>query len=210
MLRISNTRVYDLKESVIASGNAMRLGLPEYTDEEFEKGLNRCKKLTRLGGGSGHSNYRTGIRVSFDIIYPQYWSMEAQRYHWLDIVTSMSKMHRLLKMDFDESCNEYVTKETKNQMDFLIGQYNGIIEAKDLYDSEEQYKDILYTQWMKIISNCPMGLELGMRVSTNYEQLATIYRQRKHHKLEEWHIFCNWVKSLPYSELITGDYGRDE
>lgn len=51
--------------------------------------------------------------------------------------------------------------------------------------------------FMKVISNCPMGLEQTMRITTNYLQLKTIYHQRKHHKLKDWHIFCEWIESLP-------------
>ena len=55
-----------------------------------------------------------------------------------------------------------------------------------------------------IISNLPMGFELWMGVSINYLQLKTIYHQRKHHKLYDWKEFCNWIETLPMSNLITG------
>lgn len=192
MLEVSNVKVYDLKESIIACRNAMRLAPPEYTDEEFEASLERAKKLVQASKNSDvkcHDNYLTGIRVSFDIKYPLYWSKEAQRYHFLDIVTSSSTMHKLMKMDIDKACNKYVTKETKEQLKKLIQKYN---ETND------------YTDFMAVVSNCPCGLELFMRVSTNYKQLQTIYNQRKHHKLkEDWGAFCEFVESLPYfTDLI--------
>ena len=101
MLEITNVKVYDLKESVIASGNAMRLEPVEYTEEEFQKGLIRMQRLVYASNKTEvhcHDNALTGIRVSFDIKYPQYWTPEFQRYHFADIVTSSSKMHKLLKM----------------------------------------------------------------------------------------------------------------
>lgn len=167
---ISNVKVYDLKESVIACRNAMRLEVPEYTDEEFEASLKRAIKLCEASKGpvKCHANFRTGIRVSFDIKYPNYISPEMQRYHWFDIVTSSSKMHRIMQMDFDKCCNQWVTQETIAQMKRLIAKYN---EDK----SEENF--------MTVLSNCPQGVMLFMRVSTNYEQLRTIYLQRKSHKL---------------------------
>lgn len=196
MLEITNVRVYDLKECVIASRNAMRLTPPEYTDEEFEKSLPRAIQLAKCGGGSGHSNFRKGIRVSFDIKYPNYISPEMQRYGFLDIVTSNSKMHKLLKMDMDCCFNEYVTQESKDNMKRYIAEYNVVAKTGD--------KDAIYRAFMKVISNCPQGIELFMRCSTNYEQLATIFRQRRHHKLkEDWGAFCKFIKDLPYSrELI--------
>lgn len=213
MLEITNVKTYDIEESLIASGNAMRVQPCEYTAEEKEAALGRCKRLVQAsvsGQVKSHDNFLTGCLVSFDLKYPQYISMELQRYHFLQIVSSSSKMHRILKMDFGKCCNEYVTDETKAQMQKLVSQYNGITEAEKAYDSPEQYKDVLYRQWMKIVSNCPMGLELFMRVTTNYKQLQTIYFQRRNHKLREWRTFCDWIKSLPYSEFITGEFPEEE
>lgn len=186
MVHIENVKVYDLKESVIACRNAMRLTPAEYTEEEFEKSLPRAIQLAKCGGGSGHSNFRKGIRVSFDIKYPNYFTPELQRYGFVDIVSSSSKMHRLLKMDMDACFNEYVLPERKAHMKFLIGKYN---------------EKPSYEMFMTVLSNCPLGVELFMRCSTNYEQLATIYRQRKHHRLkEDWGAFCTFIENLPYSK----------
>ena len=209
MLEITNIKVYDLKESVIASGNAMRLEPVEYTDEEFNKGIKRMKKLVQASKTTDvhcHDNALTGIRVSFDIKYPQYWSMEFQRYHFADIVTSSSKMHRLLKMNIDEACNEYVTQETKDNLKTYIKDYNDTVSLYEHSVNMESARNAVYKAWMKVISNCPMGLELFMRVSTNYKQLQTIYHQRKNHKLKEWHTFCKMIESLPYfKELILAE-----
>ena len=196
MVEITNVKVYDLKESVIASRNAMRLTPPEYTEEEFQASLDRAIKLAKCGGGSGHSNFRKGIRVSFDIKYPGYFTPELQRYSFMDIVTSSSKMHRLVKMDMDCCFNKYVTPESKANMKKYIDSYNMAVETGDAQD--------IYEAFMIVISNCPLGIELFMRCSTNYEQLATIYRQRRHHKLkEDWGAFCKFIENLPYSkELI--------
>lgn len=222
MLEVTNVKVYDLKESVIASGNAMRLEPVEYTDEEFEKGLVRMKRLINASKNSNircHDNALCGIRVSFDVIYPQYWTPEFQRYHFADIVTSSSKMHRLLKMDLDKSCNKYVKKSTIDFLKKEIDKYNTILESYqgyypltfELREGEKittsNRNEALYYQWMIILSNCPLGLELFMRVSTNYLQLQTIYYQRKNHKLkEDWGNFIDFVEGLPYfKELILGE-----
>ena len=202
MLEISNVKVYDLRESIIASGNAMRIEPVPYSDEEFEKGLKRMKRLVHSSLSTNvhcHDNALTGIRVSFDIKYPQYWSLEFQRYHFADIVTSSSKMHRLCKMNIANACNKYVSDETIEQMEKLVDNYNYAVEK----DAEEY---VIYENFMKMISNCPMGLELFERVSTNYKQLQTIYYQRKDHKLkEDWGAFCKMIEKLPYfEELIKG------
>lgn len=196
MLEVSNVKVYDLKESIIACRNAMRLTPPEYTEEEFKQSLPRAINLAKQGGGSGHTTFRCGIRVSFDLKYPNYISPELQRYHFFDIVTSSSKMHKLVKMDMDACFNQYVTDKSKTQMKELIAEYN---KAKESDNDETVYK-----AFMQVISNCPLGIELFMRCSTNYEQLATIYKQRKHHRLkEDWGAFCKFIEDLPYAkELI--------
>lgn len=156
------------------------------------KDFKRIIRLAKQPQGSGHRNAMKGIRVSFDIKYPNYISPEMQRYGFLDIVCSSSKMHRLTKMDMDACFNEYVSDTAKRMMKVLIAQYN---------------RNPCYDAFMRVLSNCPQGIELFMRCSTNYEQLATIYRQRKNHKLHEWHIFCDWIASLPYAhELIICDY----
>lgn len=195
MVTLSNVVVYDLKESVIASRNAMRVAPPQYTDEEFEASMPRAVKLvqaSKAGEVKCHDNFLVGIRVSFDMKYPNYFTPEFQRYHFADIVTSSSKMHRLAKMDMDACFNEYVSDESKAQMNKLLAEYN-----------EHQS----YDNYMRLLSNCPLGIELFMRISTNYKQLQTIYFQRRHHKLhEDWGAFCKMIESLPFAhQLIIGD-----
>lgn len=217
--------VYDLIESIVASGYAMGLNLDDFGQrrkkleddllnkpnfEEWsdvsKKEFERVKKLVKASKNSeikSHDNFLTGIRVSFDLVYPNYISPEMQRYHWFDIVTSSSKMHRITKMNFDKCCNEYVTDEMKDNMKKYIKEYNEIVAS----DDSENHDELVYKAFMKVISNCPQGVELFMRVSTNYKQLQTMYYQRKNHRLkEDWGEFCKFVEALPLSsQLILGE-----
>ena len=192
MLQIENWKVYDLKESVIACRNAMRITPAQITDEEFNASMPRAIILANSPSGSGHQTFLSGIRVSFDIKYPNYISPELQRYHWIDIVSSSSKMHRLSSMDMDTCFNKYVTDESKEQMRRLVKKFN----------DTKSYED-----FMVMLSNCPQGIELFMRVSTNYLQLRTLYRQRKTHKLkEDYGAVCEFIEKLPYAnEFIIGN-----
>lgn len=192
MLQITNWKVYDLKESVIACRNAMRITPAKITDEEFNASMPRAIILANSPSGSGHQTFLSGIRVSFDIKYPNYISPELQRYHWIDIVSSSSKMHRLSSMDMNACFNKYVTDESKEQMKRLVKKFN----------DTKSYED-----FMVMLSNCPQGIELFMRVSTNYLQLRTLYRQRKTHKLkEDWGEVCEFIEKLPYAnEFIIGN-----
>lgn len=182
-------------ESVIASRNAMRLTPPEYTEEEFEASLPRAIKLANAPQSSAHDHFLCGIRVAFDIKYPAYFSPELQRYHFNDIVCSSSKMHRLVNMNMDCCFNEYVTEDSIAQMKNLIQIYN---------------RDKSYYNFMRVLSNCPLGIELFMRCTTNYLALRTIYHQRKNHKLvDDWQkgFIDGLIKQLPYhKEFITGEY----
>jgi hypothetical protein len=218
MLEVKNIRVYDLCESIVASGYAM---LAKYDEKELmhsigeletaivegdanklleNKNIKRIIRLVQASKKSNtvkcHDNFLTGIRVSFDLKYPCYISPEFQRYHYADIVTSMSKMHKLVSMDIDECCNKYVTTEMKELLKKYIAEYKDCIERKA--GSDETYK-----AFMKVLSNCPHGLELVMRVSTNYKQLQTMYFQRKDHRLkEDWGTFCEFVKKLPLADYL--------
>lgn len=200
MTEIRNVKVYDLFDSIIVCRNPMRTTWPTtYSEEEYHASLKRAIKLVQAsknGVVKCHDNFLTGIRVSFDIKYPNYLSPELQRYHFLDIVSSSSKMHRLTNMDMDACFNEYVCIGAKKMMKELLAQY-----------AKAETMDDKYKAFMRLVSNCPLGVELFMRVSTNYKQLQTIYFQRKNHKLkEDWGAIIQMIERLPLAhELIIGD-----
>ncbi|HZK00583.1 MAG TPA: hypothetical protein VFC79_11270, partial [Tissierellaceae bacterium] len=185
---ISNVEAFGLVKSAYVSGYPMKVDADE--EEVYTKAFDRMGKLASCKSGSGHDNALKGIIVQFDITYPQYFSMQLQRYGHIDIVSSQSKMHRITKMDIRSSCNKYVTDE--------------VIELIESYKYD--YISIpTYENFMKLVSNLPMGFELTIGISTNYLQLKTIYNQRKNHKLkEDWGEFCKMIETLPYSEWITG------
>lgn len=229
MLEVKNVKVYDLKESITACRNAMQLDIPEYTEENFQKGLARAIKLVKASKDSPnvkcHDNFMTGIRVSFDLKYTQYITKQLQRYHWFDYVSSSSMMHKLTKMEADKCCNKWVSKDSVEQLQKDIDFYNKV--AADEWKEGDSIAfvlrngdvivaktkgDALYYAFMRCVNDCPMGLELFVRVSTNYKQLQTIYWQRKDHKLkEDWGVFIDFIKSLPYAkELIIGEVTEND
>lgn len=186
MVEINNIKVYDLQESVCACRNAMRVEPSDYSTEDFRKSLERAKNLASLSSNSGHPNFLIGIRVSFDIVYPQYFTPQLQRYHFIDIVSSGSKDHRLSRIMEARWYNKYVTAKTKADMQ----------EYLDAYNANPSYEN-----YMVLLSNCPLGLQLFMRCSTNYMSLRNLYHQRIHDKLkEDWGAVLNMIRSLPYAE----------
>lgn len=198
-MKIKNLKVYGLEESMIRSGYPMQVGEPithsggKYEDElDSANSTNRANKLANTPIGSGHNNFLKGIIVQFDLQFPEYFSPQLQRYSWIDIVSSQSKMHRIMSRSLTEG-------------DFVKGVHPLTIELLNKWVQE--YKDesdptIKKTYFQKVITNLPCGYLKWMGISTNYLQLKTIYKQRRRHKLEEWQYFCDWIEELPMSELI--------
>lgn len=196
-MQVKNVKVAFLEESVIRSGYPMQVGEPDdiiSTTQDTAADNKRAFKLANTPNGSGHNNFLKGIIVQFDLQYPEYFSPQLQRYHWIDIVSSQSKMHRITSR---ELTSDDFTNETS---EYSIEQINNLIENYKLAESNE-LKDRYFN---RIISNLPSGYLKWMGISTNYLQLKTIYSQRKTHKLGEWQEFCKWIEALPMSELITG------
>lgn len=233
MLEIKNTEVFGLERAIKSSGNAMSVGeINTLIDGHLlchgdrlkifnEQNMPRAKKLGSAKVGSGHDHYLLGVHVQFDIKYPQYWTIEAERYHNFEIITSQSKMHRLIMMgkdeNFSEMFNKYVHKDIIELVQMMIKLYNHYDEFKQQEDgtwvtdtpycvprTTEELKQEKYEQFMKCISNLPMGFELWMTCDLTYLQIKTIYLQRRNHKLkEDWGNFCDWCETLPmFKELI--------
>ena len=111
----------------------------------------------------------------------------------MQIVSSQSTMHRIARFDLDQSFIEYTDPRMVAVLKELVCEYNAD-------PTQENYLRVLYS--------VPSGMQLTARVTTNYLQLKTIFRQRHDHRLPEWRIFCEWLKTLPYSEMITGEEGK--
>lgn len=191
MLRVENVEVNGLESAIRASGYPMEMDISPTIGF---KSMDRAERLGRAEPGSGHDCFLKGITVTFDVIFPEYWSPQFQRYHFADIVSSQSKMHRITKFDILENCNKYVDKSIIENVEMYKNHFN-----------EEADPDKKYYYFMKIISNLPMGFEKRMRVVTNYLQLKSIYLQRCNHKLrEDWGAFCDWILTLPKFKNLTG------
>ena len=181
---VSNTRVYGFDESIKVSKYPMAVNTEDCTTDLTAT----AKNLASSPKGEGHDNFLVGIVVQFDLTFTVKAWTEAERYHFFDIVSSQSTMHRISKFDLDGQYIEYVDKRIIGIMNELKDRYN---ETKDA----EDYLRLLYSN--------PCGFKLTAGMTTNYRQLKTIYSQRRFHRLPEWREFCDWIESLPHSELIT-------
>lgn len=190
---ISNVKVYDLEESFKASKYPMATDIDKI-DDSYTKTI---EKLGQSEMGHGHDNFLSGILVSFDLTFTNKAWVEMERYHFAQIVSSQSTMHKIAKFDLDKSYIEYVDPKIIKIMKNKIKNYNDLIEI------ENMDRETLARKYLEILYSNPAGFKLTARVTTNYRQLKTIYQQRKNHRLPEWKVFCEWIETLPYSELIT-------
>lgn len=165
--------------------------------------LERIKSLGNSNSGSGHDNALKGIIVQFNLSFTNKAWVEAERYHFFDIVSSQSTMHKINRLNLNESYNQYVDKRMIDIMKEKVYEYNDMLEH-GFKSSEELMKE----RYLEILYSNPSGFQLTAKMTTNYQQLKTIYYQRKDHKLPEWKEFCKWVETLPMFKelcLMKGD-----
>ena len=202
---ISNMKYYDVPESIFASGYPMMITIPQ--DKEWEQEVlniacainskdydnphvKRAIKLSNAKGG-GHNQFLTGCLVSFDLSFTNKGWVEAERYRFLNFVSSQSTMHRISQMDVKKMCSDRVDPRSIDIVNKKIDKYN---QTKSL----EDYRDLL--------DNLPSGLILTARMTTNYRCLRNIVEQRSNHRLEIWQQFCEELRALPLADqLIFGE-----
>lgn len=187
---VSNVAVYGLADSIKASKYPMCVDTKSCNAEV----TSTVSKLAGAVPGSGHDQFLTGIVVQFDLTFTIKAWTEAERYHFLDFVSSQSTMHRICKFNLDSAYSEYVDPQIIAVMKRKVWEYNE-------NPTSDNYLRVLYSN--------PCGMKLTARMSTNYRQLKTIYNQRKTHRLPEWREFCAWIETLPAAEFITGKPAED-
>ena len=205
-MKVENVKVYDLEESLHASGYPLRT-TTNWTETE-EATLKRAKNLSHAADWVGaHDQFLTGILVSFDLTFSNKAWVEAERYRFLSFVSSSSTMHRITKFNIRTQCNKYVDSRIIDIVQEKINEYNRL-SLLDGVDKEREYqKKELY---LEILYNIPAGFELTARLTTNYRCLKNIWRQRRDHRLPEWREFCEWIETLPYAkDLICYEKEKD-
>ena len=204
---VSNVKIYDLEESLHAAGYPMRTSTEweEAPSATLKRGIALSKAADWVGA---HDQFLTGIRVSFDLTCSNKMWVEAERYRFLEFVSSQSTMHRITKFDLEQSYNGYVDIRVIHIMQEKIDQYNELQSALRETDPDNEYEirrltNLLTQKYLEILYTNPAGFTLTARMTTNYRCLKNIWRQRRHHRLPEWREFCKWIETLPYAkELI--------
>lgn len=179
-------------------------------DYDFWIGPNDKKLMTNLAkGGSDDRKFMRMIAVYADITAPLYWWKEFDTYKVGTVTNSCSTMHKIHAKEFtleDFSCEHLYDgwttegdgKAVPNSMDILRSTINILNQYREIYlaTKEKRY-------WWQMIQLLPSSYNQKRTVMLNYEVLRNMYNARRNHKLDEWHIFCDWIERLPYSELIT-------
>ena len=189
---ISDVKVYGFEDALKGARYSMAVDLDKVKGDLEKTQI----KLAQAPIGSGHDNFLNGIIVQFDLTFTNKAWVEAERYHFLDFVSSQSTMHRIARFDLDKSYIEYVDERIVAIMKEKVKAYNDLLN----HDKSDPRLNKLY---LELLYSNPAGFKLTAKMTTNYRQLKTIYAQRRHHRLPEWQVFCDWILTLPHSELIT-------
>ena len=191
---ISNVHVYGLEDALRGSRYPMATDLSNVSSDIDPMRI----KLAQCGLGEGHDNFLNGVLVQFDLTFTNKAWVEAERYHFLDFISSQSTMHRITKFDLDKAYISYVDPRMIEIMKEKVNEYNQLL-------SEDKTNPVLKEKYLEILYSNPAGFRLTAKMTTNYRQLKTIYKQRRNHRLPEWQAFGDWVLTLPHAELITTD-----
>lgn len=168
-----------------------------------ENDMNLMKRLRNAG--TDHRKYLRMIHVQADIIAPLYWWKEYDTYKVSTVANSCSTMHKIHVKEFElsdfsiEHLNDDVIKKPFKQIIDCLNFF------RELYLQNKDKDD-----WWQMIQLLPTSYNQKRTVDLNYENLINMYHARKNHKLDEWREFCEWIETLPYSELIIGDKKEGE
>lgn len=153
-----------------------------------------CEKLAKAG--STHAKYRRMIMVTVDVTAPLYWWKEYDTYKVGTVANSCSTMHKIASRHFmlKDFSREHLSETSKDALDHTVAVLN---RYRDAYEKSKDKND-----WWQLIQLLPSSYNQKRTLLLNYENLSHIYNDRKDHKLDEWHTFCDWIKTLPYAEGI--------
>lgn len=187
-----------------------------FTEGYIELGENDLElMLTLANAGPDHGKFLRMIGVSCDITGPLYWWKEMDTYKVGTVADSCSTMHKIAAKEFELSdfSNEHLTDRCLMALSCIIDMFNNYRDLYLAWDSippelHDDFDPNIHCKkdvWWQMIQLLPSSYNQKRTWTANYAVLRNIYRARKDHKLDEWHMFCDWIKLLPYSELITGE-----
>ena len=201
MILLERTDVMNFENAMRGARNPMNswARMDSATDENgrFTFGPNDFDLACRLvQSGTDHRKFIRQIFVSVDITAPLYWWKEYDTYKVGTVANSTSTMHKISAKPFeraDFSC-DHMDEETLQQFDGVIA-YLETLRKRYLETKDKQY-------WYDMIQFLPSSYQQMRTCTFSYENVLAMYFARCHHKLDEWHTFCDWAKSLPYMDAF--------
>ena len=201
MLKTERVEVMNFNNAIRGARNPLNSWnrSDSYFDEngKFVLGENDLSLAIRLRkAGSDHRKFLRQIFVTVDITAPIYWWKEFDTYKVGTVANSTSTMHRITSAPFDIShfsCDR-MDEETLKHMQEII-EYLEVLRLRYIETKDKQL-------WYNIIQLLPSSYNQMITCTMNYENLISMYNSRHNHKLDEWHIFCDFIRSLPYSKEI--------
>lgn len=199
MLKLERTSVMNLENAIRGARNPMNSWAKSDSayDEKGnyilgENDLTLAKKLCRAG--SDHRKFMRQILVSADITAPLYWWKEFDTYKVATVANSTSTMHKIHAKPFElsdfsaDKLSDGALAAFRTYIDYMEATRLRFVETRDKRD------------WYDLIQLLPSSYNQLRTVTMNYETLVNIYYARRAHKLDEWHVFCDWIRTLPYAE----------
>ena len=214
MLKVENIEVYGFEAAIRGARNPMNSWhlMDSCTNNgEFEIGEKDYDLLRRLTiAGPEHRKWNRMVTVTMDITAPLYWWKEYDTYKVATVANSCSTMHKIQAKEFelDDFSYEHLLDNSLDALVNIIDVLNYHREAFDTYQTDYAHNKKDY--WWQMIQLLPSSYNQKRTVHLNYETLGAMYRQRKHHKLDEWYVFCDTLEKLPYSEFITMKFNGDK
>lgn len=182
---ITQGKMYGLYNALRVSGFPMQI---EGKVESNIQLLNRGIKLGNTPVGEGHDNFLNGIIIQFDGDFTNKFTVEFQRYHHKDYISSQSLQFTVAKRD-ETFFDKYTSKKA----------IEAFLEAKENY-----LKNKTKENYLILLMSTPNGMKIKAGITTNMRQLKTMYKQRRTHRLPEWQEFCDWCLTIPYFKELTG------
>lgn len=207
MLKIKNVSTFGWKAAVRGMRNPKnswaQIDSAVVNGNGFIVGNNDYDLMYRLASaGTDHGKFMRMIHVQCDVTAPLYWWKEADQYKVGTVTDSCSTMHKIHAKEFtlDDFSHEHLNDESTEYLSELVDLLN---RYRELF-----LKDKNKSWWWQMIQLLPSSYNQLRTWDLNYAVLKNIYHARRNHKLDEWHTFCDWIESLPYSDLITGITGK--
>ena len=200
MLTIENVEIFGYKAAIRGMRNPMNSWSKSDSNADLI-GQNDEQLMLALAKAPEERKYLRMIHVQFDVTAPLYWWKEFDTYKVGTVANSCSTMHKIADKEFtlDDFSHEHLDRFSTEVLGWTIKALNG--------SREDYMKSKSKDDWWQMIQLLPSSYNQHRTIDLNFEVLLKQYRERKNHKLDEWHIYCDWIKEITLLNEIIKKYG---